>query len=559
MPRNTAFEPKLVSVLRNGYSRTQFFRDLNAGIITGIVAFPLAIAFAIASGATPEQGLLTAIIAGVIIASLSGSRVQIGGPTGAFIVIVAGIIHTHGMNGLLLATIMAGGMLLLMGALQFGSIISFIPYPVTIGFTSGIACIIALGQLPDLLGFSAKNIPEGFSEKLTFYGSALTEANWAPLVLGVGTFIFLRIWPRISRRVPGSVVAILIGSCLVAWTDMPAETISTRFGALKASFPMPSIPSFTWADITTLLPAAASIAMLGAIESLLSAVVADGMIGGRHRPNMELIAQGAANLITPLFGGIPSTGAIARTATNIQNGGRTPIAGIIHGITLAAIVLVFAPLAGKIPLAVLAGILLGVALRMSEYRVFLKMFRAPRSDVMTMLVTWLLTIFIDLTVAIPVGMVMASFLFMRRMAQVCNAEVLVKTGADDSDDQDPMALGRFPVPDGVAVFEIDGPFFFGAARKAEDAMLNVKPKVLILRLRNVPAIDATGLFALEDMVENATNQGTIIILSGVRHQPLEALRKSGLLDRLGEDHTTDNIADALERARMFLTNTPRVE
>lgn len=547
------FEPQLVSVLREGYSRKTFFADLTAGTITGIVALPLAIAFGIASGATPQQGLFTAIIAGALISILSGSRVQIGGPTGAFIVIVYSIISQHGMDGLILATIMAGVMLVFMGAGRLGGVIKFIPYPVTLGFTSGIAAIIALTQLRDFFGLPIENLPAEFLPKIEVYAQNAGAINYQALLIGALTIFVIRYWSRLFPRLPGSLIAVLSCTALVFLFGLNVETIGSRFGEIKTGFPALQFPEITIDRIVQLFPAALAIAMLGAIESLLSAVVADGMTGGRHRSNIELVAQGVANIVTPLFGGIPSTGAIARTATNVKNGGRTPFAGIIHALVLLLIVIFLGRFAALIPMAVLAGVLLMVSLGMSEYHLFIKMFRAPKSDVCVMLCTFLLTVFLDLTVAIPAGMILASFLFMHRMEQVTGMGVIGNESADSADERaDPFAISRFDVPEEVAVFEIQGPFFFGAARKFQDSINDHGSRILILRMRNVPAIDATGLFALEDTIKQMEREGGVVIISGINPQPLSAFEKAGLAERIGRHRIHPNIAEALRQAECEL-------
>ncbi len=551
--------PKLVTTLKD-YTREQFTRDLGAGVIVGIVALPLAIAFAIASGLTPERGLYTAIIAGLLISALGGSRVQIGGPTGAFVVIVAGIVQRYGVDGLLVATLMAGVILVVFGLVRMGGAIKFIPYPVTIGFTSGIALIIFSSQVKDLLGLEMDAVPASFVAKWDAYAHAFDSVNPWALVVAVATFTIILVWPRIERRIPGPFVALIGTTVLARLLHLPVETIGGRFGVIHAGLPHPSFPHVTLALVASLAGPAFTIAMLAAIESLLSAVVADGMIGGRHRSNMELVAQGVANIVSPIFGGMPATGAIARTATNVKNGGRTPIAGITHSITLLLITLFFGRWAAFIPLATLAAILIVVAFHMSEWRTFASEFRAPKSDVAVLLATFLLTVLVDLTVAIEVGMVLAAFLFMRRMAEVTNIQVLTHEFIDPGDDfeTDPNAVRRRVVPEGVQVYEITGPFFFGAAEMFKDRVGRIagKPKVLILRLRHVPAIDSTGLHALRDVARRSRQEGTLVILSDVHAQPVVALERSGMYDDLGEENIHGNIDDALNRARAHLGLPP---
>ncbi len=527
-----------------------------SGVIVGIVALPLAIAFAIASGVKPEQGLYTAVVAGFLISALGGSRVQIGGPTGAFIVIVYGIVQKYGYDGLAIATIMAGFLLILMGFARLGTVIKFVPYPVIVGFTSGIALIIGASQVRDFLGLTMASVPADFVEKIAAYGRDIGTLN--PWAAGIGllTAAIVFLWPRITPRIPGSLVAILLATVLVQVFHLPAETIGDRFGSVPGSLPMPSLPEVTWARIQELSPAAVTIALLAAIESLLSALVADGMAGTRHRSNMELVAQGVANMVTPLFGGIPATGAIARTATNIKNGGRTPVAGIVHALTLLMIMVFFARWAVLIPMAALAGILVYVAWNMSEWRMFMRLFRSPRSDVLVLVTTFLLTVLVDLTVALEVGMVMAAFLFMYRMAELSEAGYMKSMMTEEEGPAGTSILNR-DVPPGVEVFEVYGTLFFGAVSKFKDALHRVErnPRVLILRMREVMAIDATGLVALEDLEAKTRREGTTLILSGVHAQPLEALTRAGLLDRIGDEHIAGDIEEALEMARRIVAGS----
>ncbi|MCU0669578.1 MAG: SulP family inorganic anion transporter, partial [Myxococcota bacterium] len=494
----TRLEPKLYTVLREGYSFARFGRDAIAGLVVGVVALPLAIAFGIASGVKPEQGLYTAIIAGFLISALGGSRVQIGGPTGAFIVLVYQVVQQHGYEGLALATLMAGGLLVVMGFARLGSVIQFIPYPVTVGFTSGIALLIAASQGRDFFGLRMESVPAEFLEKLAAYAEHFATWNPWAVAIAAGSLAIVQLWPRVTHRVPGPLVALIAATLVVQLASLPVETIETRFGGVPRGLPTPSIPIFEWSLVRELWGPAMAIALLAAIESLLSAVVADGMLGTRHRPNMELVAQGIANLASPLFGGIPATGAIARTATNVRSGGRTPIAGIVHAATLLAIVLFFADWAAWIPIPALAGILLVVAWNMSEWRHFVQLFRMPRSDVAVLLTTFLLTVLVDLTVALQAGIVLAALLFMRRMATLSQAGYVTQMLSEDEDRDDPLAIARRSVPPGVEVFEVQGALFFGAATKFRESIDRVEasPRVLIVRLRNVIAIDASGLHEL---------------------------------------------------------------
>ncbi len=552
-------EPKLYTTLfREKYGRSQFFADLMSGTVVGFVAFPLAVAFAIASGVSPEQGLYTAIVAGFAIAVFGGSRVQVSGPTGAFIIIIYGIVQKHGYDGLAIATLLAGLLLIGMGLLRMGLFIRFIPFPVTVGFTSGIAVLIFSSQMKDFLGLQGEALPVEFVEKWTaIIGSAHLANPWA-LGCAVLTLLLLVVWPKVSRKVPGSIVAIIGMSLLTYILELPVETIEQRFGVITGSFPTPSVPRLTWARCTELFQPAVTIALLGGIESLLSAVVADGMIGGRHRSNMELIAQGIGNLLSPLFQGIPATGAIARTATNVKNGGRTPISAIVHAVVLLLLVSVFGKLAGHIPLCVIAAILVYVSYNMSEWRLFLRMFSFPRSDVCVLLATFLLTVFIDLTVAIEVGMVLASFLFLKRMEAVTEVGQLTKDLLEEYDEkEDAGSIDIRNVPDDIQVFEVHGPLFFGAIARFKSAMERVgtDPNCLILRIRNVPALDASGLFAIEELIRRLRKNNCQLILSGVRPQPRTALERSGLLEDIGVDNVCRDIDAALSRAVELRNNS----
>jgi sulfate permease, SulP family len=542
--------PKLVTTLQT-YTRDQFVADLTAGVIVGIVALPLAIAFAIASGVTPDRGLYTAVIGGFIISALGGSRVQIGGPTGAFVVIVYGIVQQYGVDGLTVATIMAGLLLIGFGLGRLGAAIKFIPFPVVTGFTSGIGVILIVQQLRDILGLRLASAPPEVVERLGVYLESWRTMNPYAVALAAGTLLVIKFWPGVSRKIPSPFVALILTTIVAQLTELPVETIGTRFGEISAGFPSLSLPSISWADGRELVGPALAIAALGGVESLLSAVVADGMIGGRHRSNMELVAQGVANVVAPLFGGIPATGAIARTATNVKSGGRTPVAGIVHAITLLLITLFFGRLAGFIPLATLAAIVLWVAYRMAEWHVFKSELSAPRSDALVMLATFLLTVLVDLTTGIGVGMVMAAFLFMKRMAEVTDVTVVSQEFQDPRTSADTSgAIYRREVPKGVEVYEINGPFFFGAAEKFKDTLWEVsrKPKVLIIRMRNVPAIDSTAMHALRDLVRRTKKDGTLVLLSDVQPQPRLALERSELLNEIGSDHVLNNIDEALAAA-----------
>jgi SulP family sulfate permease len=543
--------PKLLTTLKT-YTREQFLADLTAGVIVGIVALPLAIAFAIASGVTPDRGLYTAVIAGFLISALGGSRVQIGGPTGAFVVIVYGIVQQYGVDGLTVATIMGGLLLIGFGLGRLGAAIKFIPFPVVTGFTSGIGVILIVQQLRDVLGLRITSAPPEFIERLGVYVRNIRTFNPYALALALGTLLIIRLWPWVSRKIPAPFVALILTTILVHLTGLPVETIGTRFGEISAGFPRLALPSISVGELRELVGPALAIAALGAVESLLSAVVADGMIGGRHRSNMELVAQGVANVITPLFGGIPATGAIARTATNVKSGGRTPVAGMVHALILLLITLFFGRLAGLIPLATLAAIVLWAAYRMAEWQVFKSELSAPKSDAIVMLATFLLTVLVDLTMGIGVGMVLASVLFMKRMAEVTDVTLVSQEFQDPRTSTDESgAIFRRRVPKGVEVYEINGPFFFGAAEKFKDTLWEVskKPKVLIVRMRNVPAIDSTAIHALRDLVRRTRQDKTLVLLSEVQVQPRIALDRSGLLDEIGRDHISGNIDEALTAAQ----------
>jgi len=544
--------PKSFTTLKS-YSRAQFYSDAVAGVIVGVVALPLAIAFAIASGVTPDRGLYTAIIAGFIISALGGSRVQIGGPTGAFVVIVYGIVQRFGIDGLIVATLMAGVILVILGVARLGAAIKFIPHPVVVGFTSGIAVIIFSSQISDFLGLRLQNLPADFIPKWRMMGAHFGSIDTTTLGISLLAMAIMLLWPRVSHRVPSPFVALIATTVVVRVFNLPVETIGTRFGAISASFPHPVMPHVTLEQATALIAPAFTIALLAAVESLLSAVVADGMIGGRHRSNMELVAQGIANIVSPLFGGIPATGAIARTATNVKNGGRTPVAGMVHALTLLIITLFAGRWAALIPLSTLAAILVVVAYHMSEWQTFRSELTAPKSDVVVLLTTFVLTVLVDLTVAIEVGMVLAAFLFMRRMAEVTNISMVTRELADANgdDEVDPNAIRDRSVPEGVEVFEINGPFFFGAAEQFKDTLNQVakKPKVLIIRMRDVPAIDATGLHALQELARRCHHEGTLLILSDVHAQPMFALVRSDILQAIGEENLFGNIDDALNRGR----------
>jgi SulP family sulfate permease len=524
--------PKLVTVLRAGYTAGQFRNDLFAGVVVGIVALPLAIAFAIASGVSPERGLYTAIIAGLVISALGGSRVQIGGPTGAFVIIVAGIVNQHGLDGLIVATMMAGAVLVGLGLAKLGGVIKFIPFPVTTGFTAGIAIVIFSTQIKDLLGLQIAEVPPEFFGRWATYLEHLGTASLPTMAIAGGSLAILIFWPRLERRIPAPFVALIAATAAVQLLDLPVDTIGSRFGRIDASLPMPVFPRVTESMLVSLVGPALTIAVLAAIESLLSAVVADGMIGGRHRSNLELVAQGAANLVTPLFGGMPATGAIARTATNIKNGGRSPIAGIVHAITLLLITLFFGRWAEIIPLACLAAILVVVAYHMSEWRTVRAELKGQRSDAAVLLATLTLTVVIDLTVAISVGMVLAAFLFMRRMAETTEVQSISDALREEAKEEgEAAAQARHArVPRDVEVYDINGPFFFGAAEKFRDALGQVskRPRALILDMENVPVIDSTGLRALTAVVSDSRKRGVRVLLADLEPRVRDMIATSAL-------------------------------
>jgi len=544
------FRPKLLETLTH-YDRQQFGKDMMAGVIVGVVALPLAIAFAIASGVSPEKGLFTAVIAGFIISALGGSRVQIGGPTGAFIVIVYGIVQQYGVEGLTIATCMAGVLLILLGLARMGTVIKFIPYPLIVGFTSGIALIIFSSQIKDLLGLKMGAVPADFLYKWKSFAEHISSVNGYALLLAFVTVLIIIFWPRVTHKVPGSLIAILVTTLAAFIFHFPVETIGSRFGRIPSSLPAPSIPRLDMETIKGLIRPAFAIALLGGIESLLSAVVADGMIGGNHRSNMELVAQGSANIFSSLFGGIPATGAIARTATNIKNGGRTPVAGMVHALTLLLIMLCVGRWAALIPMATLGGILVVVAYNMSEWENFLSVLRGPRSDVVVLLTTFFLTVLVDLTLAIEIGMILAVFLFMRKMIQFSDVSVL----RGQLEDRGNGTTERIALPADVEIFEITGPLFFGAVYKFKDAIRFIEkpPKVFIIRMRHVPIIDATGIRAIQEVYKECKRHGTRLILSEVRSlQVMKELKDARLVFAIGKANITDDLEASIKRSNELL-------
>jgi sulfate permease, SulP family len=555
MKLNIPFRPKLFETLK-GYRSDDLMADLIAGLTVGIVALPLAMAFAIASGVKPEAGIFTAVIAGFLISVLGGTRVCIGGPTGAFIVILYGIGSKYGLDNLAICTVMAGVFLLMMGLARLGTMIKYIPYPVTMGFTSGIAVLIFTTQIKDFFGLKVDKVPSEFVEKTRVLLEHFGTLQWSTLALAAASFAIIKLWPKNwQRRVPGSIIALIAGTAVVALFQIPVETIGSRFGGIPQGLPAPYIPQFSWENIRHLFQPAMTIALLAAIESLLCAVVADGMIDDRHDSNQELMAQGLANIVSPLFGGIAATSAIARTATNVKSGARTPVAGIIHAVTLLIIILAAAPLAKFIPLATLSAVLVNVALHMGEWHNFGRLLKWPRSDAAVFLVAFILTVVIDLTVAVEIGMVLAAMLFIKRSAET--TQIMAVDESTETEGPHHSLVGK-EIPKGVMVYRIFGAFFFGAADKLESALKRLKqePDVLILRMRKVMAMDATGLNALEDLYERLRHKGKHLILSGPHTQPLLVMDKAGFLDRIGRENVCAHIDAALARAREILGLPP---
>jgi len=548
----------MLAVLREGLSRDVVLRDILAGVVVGIVALPLAIAFGIASGVRPEQGLYTAIVAGLVISVFSGSRVQIGGPTGAFVVLVFSVVQEFGYDGLAVATLLAGLLLIAMGWARLGAVIRFIPYPVTVGFTTGIALVIAFGQLPDALGLRLESTEVDFVPRLTAYFEARGTFDPTTLALTAGTLLVLLAWPRLSRRLPGPLVALLLATAATQALDLDVDTIQSRFGGVPSSLPALRLPNIDLATVPDLLQPALAIALLAGIESLLSAVVADGMTGRRHRANAELVAQGLANIASPLFGGIPATGAIARTATNVKNGGTTPLAGVVHALVLLVILTTIGRWVALVPMAALAAILLVVAYNMSEMRVFRGLLRGPRSDVLVLITTFALTVLVDLVVAIEVGVVLAALLFMRRMGEVTT----VRSITDQITDEERVGFATedagVVLPDGTEVFEVAGSFFFGSAQRFSEVLgeIRSRPRLVILRLRDVLALDSTGLYALEQVHSRLKRRGTHLILTGVHAQPMTVLVRSGAYERFGPENVKETFREAAVRAWELFDETP---
>lgn len=552
------FHPKSLTCLK-GYNKTTFMSDLMAGVIVGIVALPLAIAFAIASGVSPEKGIITAVIAGFIVSALGGSKVQIGGPTGAFIVIVYGVIQQYGISGLTVATIIAGVLLVLLGVFKLGTVIKFIPYPVVVGFTSGIAVTIFTTQMTDVFGlsFGGETVPGDFIGKWMLYFKHFNTVNWWNFIVSVTSIIIIAVTPKISKKIPGSLVAIILVTidvwCLKSFFGIDSiDTIGDRF-SINSQLPKAEMPALDWEAIKNLFPVAVTIAALGAIESLLSATVADGMISDHHNSNTELIALGVANMVTPIFGGIPATGAIARTMTNINNGGRTPVAGMIHAVVLLLILLFLMPLARFIPMACLAGVLVVVSYNMSGWRSFTALLKNPKSDVIVLLITFFLTVIFDLTVAIAVGLLLACLLFIKRIMETTEITA-IKEEIHVEDEAGIMHDESITIPAGVEVYEINGPYFFGVATQFEELMSDFrdKSKVRVIRMRKVPFIDSTGIHNLSNFCEMSFKNKIVVVLSGVNPQVHSALQKAGFYDLVGEKNICPNINVALSRAEEIM-------
>ena len=541
--------PKLFDVMK-GYTKEQLIKDIISGIIVAIIALPLSIALAIASGVGPEQGLYTAVIAGFFISFFGGSRVQIGGPTAAFVVIIYGIVAEHGADGLIVATILAGIILIIMGFCRFGSLIKYIPYTITTGFTCGIAVTLFAGQIKDFLGLSIESVPSEFLNKLISYAAHIGTLNPTAALIGAAAVVIMLVWPKVTDKIPGSLVAIVITTAITYFARLPVNTIGSVYGTLSSSFPTPALPSADISLISQMLSPAFTIAVLAGIESLLSAVVSDGMIGDTHKSNAELIGQGLGNIFSGLFGGIPATGAIARTAANVRNGGRTPIAGIVHCVTLTVILLALMPLAALIPMTTLAAVLLVVAANMADWTTFLRLCRtAPKSDVIVLITTFLLTILFDLVVAIEIGVVLASLLFMKRMAETADVKSWKYT---EQPDVTPGEAEKLRVLDrSIRVFEISGPLFFAA-----DQLLQIDSKsytrVLVIRMRSVPAIDASAMKSLRELAARTKKKGIVLLFSHVNEQPMSVMKKDGFVDEIGAEYFLPNIVEALDYAERLI-------
>ncbi|WP_282054069.1 SulP family inorganic anion transporter [Maribacter luteus] len=550
---NTIFKPKFFTVLKSGLDKKQLSNDVLSGIVVGIVALPLAIAFAVASGVSPEKGLITAIVAGFLISLLGGSRVQIGGPTGAFIVIVYGIVEKYGIDGLIISTILAGMLLIIFGLLKLGTLLKYFPLSLVVGFTSGIAIVIFSTQIKDALGLPIDKVPSEFHEKWLVYFSNLDHINWEAFTLTAITILITVFSKKITTKIPGSFIAIILITPLVYLLKIDVPTIESFFGTIPNNFQI-TIPDIHWNQLQNYVAPAMTIALLGGIESLLSAVVSDGMIGGKHRSNTELIAQGIANIITPFFGGIPATGAIARTATNVKNGGRTPISGMVHAMTLLLIMLFLGQWAKLIPMSCLAGILIVVAYNMSEWRSFVSILKGSYFDILILLTTFFITVFFDLTLAIEVGVVLSAILFMKRMADFSEKRI------DDFIDTD-VIENYSELPAGLNIYEISGPLFFASARRYSEAIeeIGLKCEVLIIRMRHVSFIDQTGLHNLKDTIKILKNKNITILLSGLNPQVKTKFEKYQLNDLIQEDHIFDSFNKATQKAFELLSHPSKKE
>jgi SulP family sulfate permease len=543
------FEPKFFSLLKSGISKEQLVSDIFAGIVVGIVALPLAIAFAVASGVSPEKGIITAVIAGFLISFLGGSRVQIGGPTGAFIVIVYAIVEKYGIDGLIISTVMSGIILVIFGLLRLGTLLKYFPHPLIVGFTSGIAVVIFSTQIKDALGLNIEKLPSEFFEKWVVYFSNMQESNLFAIAITIATILITLYSKKITTKIPGSFFAIIFVTLFVQVANIEVTTIESFFGEIHSDINF-VIPSFDFSNLHMYIAPALTIALLGGVESLLSAVVADGMIGANHRSNTELIAQGIANIVTPFFGGIPATGAIARTATNVKNGGRTPIAGMVHAITLLLIMLVFASYAKLIPMACLAGILIVVSYNMSEWRSFVSILRGSPFDIIVLLSTFLLTVFVDLTAAIEIGVVLSSLLFMKRMADI-GITAPIRVDSDVLEDYSNL-------PEGISVYEISGPLFFASAKQYSEVIKNIglKNKILIIRMRHVPFVDSTALHNFEETIKTLQKSGVKLLLSGVNSSVLQDLKKYKITSLIGEENILDSFDKALKHAKEVIVTLP---
>lgn len=546
--------PKLITILKEGYSKQTFISDLISGILIGIIALPLAIAFGIASGVKPEQGIFSAIIAGIVVSLFSGSRVQVSGPTGAFIVIIYGIVQQYGYDGLAIATILAGIFLVILGLFRFGILLRFIPYSLTIGFTSGIAIIIISSQVNDFLGLNIQSVPADFIDKWAAFIENLGSFNFYTLIIGITSLIIIFGWQKFNLKISGSLIALILATLVVQVFQLPVDTIGLKFGQVPNSLPSPSFPNLSWAVITKMFSPAFTIAILAAIESLLSASVADGMTGTRHRSNMELVAQGVGNIVSPIFFGIPVTGAIARTAANIKNGGKTPIASVIHSIVLVIIILFFGSYAEMIPIAALSAILIYTAYKMGEWHSFIKTFKAPLSDRLILINTFLLTVFIDLTIAIEVGLVLAALSFIKKMSDVTEARLLTESIRAAEEGNESVQISNKEIPKGVEIFEVYGTLFFGAIDQFRETIrqLEKAPKVIILQTQHLLVIDGSGLKALEDLFNQLQKEKTILLVSGLHKQPMFELIRSGLFDKIKEENFFGNLDEALQAAKSLI-------